>query len=258
MALFIGGDILPSGHIPKSVPAVRHSDFIRNFLEIELTKLRDKMGPSYPQVFLIMGNDDSRFQEVSLLAVAAKGLLHYLHNRSLDLNQYRVYGYSCVPPTPFLLKDWERYDISRYTNHGSISPEEGYYSVPVPDHSKRYSTIQNDLENLVDKDEMTNAIFLFHAPPYNTNLDRAELDEKSIDSVPMDVHIGSIAVKRFIEARQPLISLHGHVHESARLTGCWREKIGRTHVFSAAHDGKELALVRFDPQCPAKATRVLL
>jgi Icc-related predicted phosphoesterase len=58
--------------------------------------------------------------------------------------------------------------------------------------------------------------------------------------------VGSIAVKRFIEARQPLLTLHGHVHESARLTGSWRDRIGRTHMFSAAHDGPELALVRFD------------
>jgi Icc-related predicted phosphoesterase len=53
-------------------------------------------------------------------------------------------------------------------------------------------------------------------------------------------------MRRFIEARQPLLTLHGHVHESARLTGSWRDRIGRTHLFSAAHDGPELALVRFD------------
>lgn len=40
---------------------------------------------------------------------------------------------------------------------------------------------------------------------------------------PMDVHVGSIALRRFIEARQPLLTLHGHVHESARLTGSWHQ-----------------------------------
>jgi len=35
--------------------------------------------------------------------------------------------------------------------------------------------------------------------------------------------VGSIAVRRFIEERQPLLTLHGHIHESARLTGDWRE-----------------------------------
>ena len=42
---------------------------------------------------------------------------------------------------------------------------------------------------------------------------------------------GSIAIERFIEDRQPLLTLHGHVHESARLTGSWQEKIGRHIAF---------------------------
>jgi Icc-related predicted phosphoesterase len=58
--------------------------------------------------------------------------------------------------------------------------------------------------------------------------------------------VGSIAVRRFIEDRQPYLTLHGHIHESTRLTGSWRDRMGRTHMFSAAHDGPELALVRFD------------
>jgi hypothetical protein len=48
------------------------------------------------------------------------------------------------------------------------------------------------------------------------------------------------------------------VHESARLTGSWHERIGRTHCLSAAHDGPELALVRFDPHAPEMGTRALL
>ena len=80
----------------------------------------------------------------------------------------------------------------------------------------------------------------------------------TVEHVPLDVHVGSIAIRRFIEERQPLVTLHGHVHESARLTGSWRDRIGRTHLFSAAHDGPELALVRFDLEDPASATRELI
>jgi len=75
--------------------------------------------------------------------------------------------------------------------------------------------------------------------------------------VPMDAHVGSIAVRRFIEARQPLLTLHGHVHESSRLTGCWRERIGGSHCFSAAWDGPELALVAFDLEELEAAERLL-
>jgi Icc-related predicted phosphoesterase len=79
-----------------------------------------------------------------------------------------------------------------------------------------------------------------------------------VDHVPLDVHVGSIAIKRFIEERQPLLSLHGHIHEAPRLTGAWRERVGRTHCFTAAHDGPELALVRFDLDDLESATRELL
>ena len=79
-----------------------------------------------------------------------------------------------------------------------------------------------------------------------------------VDHVPLDVNVGSIAVKRFIESRQPLLTLHGHIHESARLTGSWRDRIGRTNLFSAAHDGPELCLVCFDLENPDDATRELV
>ncbi len=48
------------------------------------------------------------------------------------------------------------------------------------------------------------------------------------------------------------------MHESARLTGAWRDRIGRTVCLSAAHDGPELALVRLDLDEPEAATRDLL
>ncbi len=69
-------------------------------------------------------------------------------------------------------------------------------------------------------------------------------------------HFGFL-LRRFLVVRAPKISLHGHVHEAPRLSGTWRMRIGLTFAFSAAHDGPELALVRFDPDDPAAATREL-
>jgi hypothetical protein len=43
-----------------------------------------------------------------------------------------------------------------------------------------------------------------------------------------------------------------------RNSGLDDARIGRTHLFSAAHDGPELALVRFDLEDPASATRELI
>ena len=119
-------------------------------------------------------------------------------------------------------------------------------------------TLAEELEAIAGADDLERAIFLFHSPPYRTALDRAALDGRRVEGVPLDVHVGSIAVRRFIEARQPWITLHGHVHESARLSGSWRDAIGRCHCFSAAHDGPELAVVSFDPQRPQEARRRLL
>jgi hypothetical protein len=48
------------------------------------------------------------------------------------------------------------------------------------------------------------------------------------------------------------------VHEAARLTGEWKIRIGRTISINGAHDGPELALVRFNLESPEAATRELL
>ena len=216
------------------------------------------MGAAYPRVFAILGNDDPRVEEEGVLALERQGLWEYLHQRRASLGDWAVYGYACVPPTPFLLKDWEVYDVSRHVDPGSVSPEEGRRSVPVPAHEIRHRTIAGDLDALVPPGDLERAIILFHAPPYQTALDRAALDGRTVDHVPLDVHVGSLAVRRFIESRQPRVTLHVHIHEAARLTGSWQERLGRTFAFSAAHDGPELALVRFDPDRPETATRGLL
>jgi hypothetical protein len=188
----------------------------------------------------------------------ARGLIEHAHGRRIAVGAFPVYGYACVPPTPCRLKDWERYDVSRFVDPGSIPPEEGTRSVPVAQDEARWRTIAADLEALAGEDDLERAVILFHAPPYRTTLDRAALDGRAVDHAPLDVHVGSIAIRRFVETRQPLLTLHGHVHESARLTGTWRDRIGRTVCLSAAHDGPELALVELDPAQPEHARRRLL
>jgi len=127
----------------------------------------------------------------------------------------------------------------------------------LQDGKDQYDT-SDSTDHIVAEDDLSKALFLFHTPPYKTNLDRAALDGKMIEHVPLDVHVGSIAVQRFLESNKPLVSLHGHVHESARITGSWKDKIGSTYLFSAAHDGPELALVRFDLDTPKVHSRELI
>ncbi|MCD4691088.1 metallophosphoesterase [bacterium] len=254
--VLLGGDLLPMPFAAHGEEA--YEDFVRDFLADGFARLRKDLGPDYPEVLLILGNDDPRFEEAGVMSVAETGVWKYVHNKRVEFGGFSFYGYAYVPPTPFLLKDWERYDVSRYVDPGSISPEEGRRSVPEEAHVVRNATILEDLKELAGTDDLERAAFLFHSPPHQTTLDRAALDGQMVDHVPLDVHIGSIAIRRFIETRRPLITLHGHAHESVRLTGKWHDRIGRTHLYGAAHDGPELALVRFDPSVPEKATRELL
>ncbi len=233
-------------------------DFVKDFLADGFESLRDRLGDDYPEVFVILGNDDPRLTEVDFLEVAGRGLWVYVHQRRQAFRGYQIVGYAFIPPSPFSLKDWERYDVSRYVDPGSVSPEEGMRTVSMTSQEMRYATIREDLENWVGSESLERTVCLFHCPPHETRLDRAALDGKQIDHVPLDVHVGSIAIRRFIEGRQPLLTLHGHVHESARLTGSWKDRLGRTHLFTAAHDGPELALISFDLENLESAQRELL
>jgi Icc-related predicted phosphoesterase len=63
------------------------------------------------------------------------------------------------------------------------------------------------------------AVFMIHVPPYDSGLDTAPLlDENLRPTVSAgDVlrgPVGSTAVRRVLEAYQPLLSIHGHIHES--------------------------------------------
>ena len=257
-AVFIGGDILPTTRQLLTAPGQESNNFIEHFLQKNFVALKEEIKDAYPRIFLILGNDDSRSEEKKLIDAESLRIWEYIHNTKITFKGFSIYGYSYIPPSPFLLKDWEKYDVSRYVDPGSVSPEEGHRSVEVSLNEIKYSTIAEDIKLLAGDTDLSRAILLFHAPPYKTLLDRAALDDKKIDHVPLDPHVGSIAIQRFIKKHHPLLTLHGHIHESTRLTGSWRDQIGNTHMFSAAHDGPELALVRFSLSHLDKATRQLL
>jgi Icc-related predicted phosphoesterase len=248
-AVFLGGDLLAHG---------RGDGYLRDVLLAGLEQVRNALGAAYSAVFAILGNDDPReVAEPVMLEGAARGLWHYLHGRQAALDRFTVLGYNCIPPSPFRLKDWERYDVSRFVDPGCVAPEDGVRT-GVGDDAEPRLTIADELAGLAAQEDLSHAVCLFHVPPYDTALDRAALDGRTVDHAPLDVHIGSIAVRRFMEARRPWLGLHGHVHESARIAGAWMDHIGRTVLLSAAHDGPELAVVRFDLERPEGATRDLI
>jgi uncharacterized protein len=80
--------------------------------------------------------------------------------------------------------------------------------------------------------EMPDAIFNIHVPPIGTPIDQAPKLDKDLKPVVSGGEVvmasaGSSAVRDCIEKYQPLVGLHGHVHESRGTV-----KIGRTVCFN--------------------------
>jgi len=97
--------------------------------------------------------------------------------------------------------------------------------------------IYERLKRLTDQLETPQrAIFNIHVPPYESSLDIAFEVDDDLRYVmkggrPHEVPTGSPAVRQIIEETQPLLSLHGHIHESKGVT-----RIGRTVAINPGSD----------------------
>jgi len=79
-------------------------------------------------------------------------------------------------------------------------------------------SMKDELERLPEPRDAKQAVYVIHMPPANLGLDHCHSGEK----------VGSKAVYSFLEERQPLLSLHGHIHESPKMSGIWNNCIGDT------------------------------
>ena len=86
--LLLGGDLLPSYLVTQTEPEHHHQDFVNGFMVEKLRKLRDRMRKQYPNVFLILGNDDGRFEEAAVIDAATTGIWEYLHDRRFEMGKY--------------------------------------------------------------------------------------------------------------------------------------------------------------------------
>ena len=135
--VFLGGDLLPPAFSAAAGRGGTQAGFVEEVLLPGFAAVRAALGERTPRVFLILGNDDCRAEEEAIVAAGRDGLWEYAHARRTDFGRHRVYGYACVPPTPWQLKDWERYDVSRFVDPGCVSPEEGVRSVAAPEGEAR-------------------------------------------------------------------------------------------------------------------------
>ncbi|HUE68969.1 MAG TPA: hypothetical protein VMP38_12345 [Candidatus Acidoferrum sp.] len=107
--------------------------------------------------------------------------------------------------------------------------------------------------------DTSRAIFNLHCPPFKSGLDEAP----AIDADLRLLHggralrpVGSTAVREVIEKRQPLLSLHGHIHESKGAV-----KIGKTlsiNPGSAYEEGMLMgAIIQLDPKKGIKSYQLV-
>jgi Icc-related predicted phosphoesterase len=57
-AMFLGGDLLPRSTLSLAPTNPDQPDFLKDYLLPEFTKTRQLLGSEYPEIFLILGNDD--------------------------------------------------------------------------------------------------------------------------------------------------------------------------------------------------------
>jgi len=100
--------------------------------------------------------------------------------------------------------------------------------------------LEKHLRSLISKiSKPENAIFNFHCPPYNTHLDLAPKLTKDLRPVVVAgmvqyEHVGSKAVRKIIEEYQPILGLHGHIHESGGV-----DRIKKTIVLNPGSEYSE-------------------
>lgn len=250
-AVFIAGDILPNYYLTDP------EEFIKYILKPLLDELKEDIVDKYPPIYIITGNDDAAICCEYIEYLELKELAVFANNRIIKQEEFNIFGYPYIPPTPFLLKDWEKYDVSRFTPRDCVSPEDGIRTIEIPANVKKYSFIKDDLNEFasVIKD-FSKAVCIFHSPPCDTNLDQIYAND--INGTREQLSVGSYAIRRFIEKYQPLITVHGHIHESTDITGRWSDKIGDTVCFNASHSASELAVIEVDTDYPENALRILI
>ena len=164
-----------------------------------LIQIKERIALTKNIVIITPGNDD---------IVQIDGLL----------NEYEVFGIQNNLENSLLLGANEIITVD-FTN---ITPWNTYRELPE---DKLEDLIKTKIKSL---NNPSKSIFNFHCPPFNTKIDLAPELDKNLKRIATPwgqstIHVGSKAVRKQIEFVQPLISLHGHIHEAAG-----EDKIGLT------------------------------
>jgi len=139
----------------------------------------------------------------------------------LDIDSLFENGERVINPEGKLVKLDEHHEMIS-TGYANMTPWNCPRDISEEELAKRLDSMAAQVE------DMSNCVFNFHCPPFDSGLDSApKLDEELRVSVKDGglsmVPVGSVSVRSAIVKYQPLLGLHGHIHESR---GTY--KIGRT------------------------------
>lgn len=223
--------------------------------EAELQALRDRLGTLgfYHQVM-----DESEYRSLQENPTHVDKLFQQLACKRLeewiDLAESRLAGTGirCFvtggnDDDPEVLEPLNREDTQSFFGCESqvVQIDEDHkmisvgYSTPTPWKTPREirdEELGELIENMVAKvDKVGNCIFNFHDPPKDSTLDTCPMLDWNTDppepifkAGQIVMHgAGSLSVRRAIEAHQPMLGLHGHIHESQAVA-----KIGRTTIIN--------------------------
>ena len=156
-----------------------------------LKLLTEKIDTHKILTVVMPGNDDELVIDGIIKEFEDQGIIYPL-DKVFELEGHEVLSFEYVNPTPW---DTPREDEERGLRR----------------------RIEEKVSQLKD---VRRSIWNFHCPPSNTNLDLAPKLDKSLKLVAgLDgvkfVHVGSASVRQAIEKYQPLLCLHGHIHESS-------------------------------------------
>jgi Icc-related predicted phosphoesterase len=169
----------------------------------------ERIGKSGVQFYMMPGNDDDRGVDAM---IAQSSYVVNPVGKTIQLNElHEMISFDFANPTPWHTpREWS---------------EDEYYA-----HIK---------ESAAKLKDVSRSVFMIHVPPYDSGLDTApELDKNMRPKVTMGdvlrVPVGSTGVRRAIQELQPLVSVHGHVHEAGG-----QSKIGRTICFNAGSEANQ-------------------
>jgi hypothetical protein len=143
---------------------------------------------------------------------------------------------------PFRLKDRCRKDTKDYLfqrqfGKGLLSTNEGWQELDDWfGYAETLPSIADELEKLEQPEDITKTIYVIHMPPYSLGLDKCRNGEE----------VGSKAVYDFLLKKQPLLSLHGHIHESPNVTNIWWAWLGSTICVQPGQYDNRLTCVIID------------